>query len=116
MNMTPNKLPDTNLVDGDLEKMTRDELITAVTMWRNLAPQISEICHELADYRQIAPNPNQLKNHIDTTMQMYRETIAKQAAQITEMQKFIEEMVDDPLQINKRLAEQAGRGKKPRLH
>lgn len=104
------------LVDGDLETMSRDELIAAVLRWRKMAPMIKDVCHELSDYRQIAPNPTDLKNHIDTTMQVYRNTIDRQAAQISEMQEFIDELVEDPMQINKRLEQHSGRVKKPRLH
>lgn len=104
------------LVDGDLEKMSRDELIENVLRWRNMAPAIKDVCEQLSDYRQIAPNPTDLKKHIDTTMQVYRETIARQAIQIQEMQNFIDEISEDPLQINKRLDQHMGRGKKPRLN
>lgn len=117
MDMTTTKpsLPEP-LVDGDLETMSRDELIAAVLRWRKMAPMIKDVCHELSDFRSIAPNPTDLKNHIDQTMQVYRNTIERQAAQIQEMQDFIEEISEDPLQVNKRLAEHSGRSKKPRLH
>ena len=104
------------LVDGDLEKMSRDELIETVLRWRNMAPMIKDVCHELSDYRQISPTPAELKSHIDETMRMYRDTIEQQTIQIQEMRQFIDEMTDDPLQISKRLEQHMGRGKKPRLN
>lgn len=115
MDMTQTKPEPESLVDGDLEKMTRDELITAILTWRKLAPQISEICNELADYRQLAPSPGELKLHIDNTIKIYRETIAKQASQIEQMNSFIQELSEDPYQIEKRL-EQLGGGGKRRLN
>lgn len=116
MDMTQAKPTPAPLVDSDLEKMSRDELLVEILRWRRTAPAIKSVCEELADYRQLAPTPGQLKNHIDQTMLIYRETIKKQATQILEMQQFIDELVEDPLQINKRLEMQTGRGSKKRLN
>lgn len=105
-----------DLVDSDLDKMSRDELITLVTRWRNMAPMIRNVCEELADFRSVAPNPSDLKAHIDQTMKMHRETIARQASQIEEMQQFIDEVSEDPLQIGRRLDEHMTRRSKRKLN
>lgn len=104
------------LVDEDLEKMSRDELITAILRWRKMAPMIKDVCHELADFRQIAPNPAELKAYIDNTTSVYKETIKQQQSQIHEMQQAIEDLVEDPLQIEERLNQHLGKSSKKRLN
>lgn len=104
------------LVDADLEKMTRDELITLVLRWRKMAPVIKDMCGELADYREIAPTAAQLQIAIEGTVNTYIQTIKQQSLQIKEMEKFIEEMMTDPLGVERRLNERTGRASKKLLN
>lgn len=104
------------LVDADLEKMTRDELIIQLLRWREMAPMIKGMCEQLSDYRQISTTPGELQSKIDVLLSAYKNTIREQAEQIQEMRGCIDEMVDDPLQIDKRIDESTGRVTKKLLH